>query len=42
VLLVLGISAGIPLTMIIIGGIFVNDCPIQKVIPLWLISKRDN
>jgi hypothetical protein len=32
-----GISVILPVTMIIIGSIYVNDCKIERKIPIWLI-----
>jgi len=32
-----GLSLGIPVTMIIFGYIHVNDCPAERFIPIYLI-----
>ncbi|XP_062503669.1 transmembrane protein 272-like [Corticium candelabrum] len=36
-LLILGITLGIPITMIAIGAHNLYDCPIQKYVPIWLV-----
>ncbi len=33
-------SSAVPLAGLIIGAINLNDCPIEKYIPVWLIGKE--
>ena len=34
----LACAAALPLVGLIIGSIYINQCPIQKNIPIWLIG----
>ncbi|XP_062503668.1 transmembrane protein 272-like [Corticium candelabrum] len=36
-LFIVGIALGIPITMIVIGASNLDDCPIERYIPIWLI-----
>ena len=33
-------SSAVPLAGLIIGAMYLNDCPIQKNVPVWLIGKE--